>query len=1217
MSWLEEELDKWQEKNKEKFRADPKPKETFVDPENRNASSSNIETNQNENVIFPDNEFEDKNRVQTEVNKDDLNENRTVNEIKNINPNYLDANTVSNIEMYKHYAERKTLDSFDNNADSFQKHFGLKGIYNEFNKATENNFTADTFHKFILETPIDTFKEIHNDYKSKEYAQLVQSNTELQLAKVYGANKYTLSVDSILDEKKQKTDLMEVFLNKIIPFVDPFDEKDDLSQGQTNRSEIRGDGLVTQLYHKDIKAYEAILKDSVNEYLGPQYDIMPIDMLQETALGAESSSPATEKNYAIVNKDTGTYSFLYQDGLTDDLAAVGNSFKKDKPMWAVMAADIAIMNKLRGFKAYTGLALTGSAYSATNDLLNDYVRLPGADYTDPSGGGIQWGKAAAFGGISVVSTAILGGIPKAKYNTQMFAAESMISSDSVAIAKTLQDMGIKPSDIMSVGDFIPIAKALEKQINAITKRGGEREKISQKAFQEHFNLLNIIANGKVDMKALNLTDETFDNIFFMNEQAIISELKRKGLKTDDLGTAELKGGTYLRNLIDNYNKMNTKISAEGYDQVRLNFRNVQDQVAEEGNTLGFVIPMETREAVQEQINLASFNKVKEVKQFADDGSELPSEFIEGQINLSLFDPSSQALIKNIFGIEDANSTFGKNFGTTDNPVIQEGLFVGEGQNIFTSVLKLKQNLGELIKKEQVDKGYATSSATGRQATELMTILDGIITPNNFKQFNKGGDEVPNGSMINENIEATLNGLNAMNQFYKHNAKINEMSFIKSISDSKNADKLYTTTWREMVDNKTVPEKAEFFDSLFNNVKNLNEKDIDRIFPIDTTVKLDGVEVSLRDMIFPDNEAFKKMTDQKKTDKIISYIQDSYIETLTKKARHDPQGTLKEIEAIRANDNLLFKTLVGRDRGDEVLVALDTYTRQLANLEKSLISANRGQQIDRHSVNKFISEADTSQLFQFWKTAGEMENKEFQNYIASNYVNKELAGFVSGSGKETIIDFNSAVSKIDGLFKKIGKDEQLSQMIGPDAIQQLTQLRFVFDHIGKSGDAGTSLVAAHLASRLAAPEHLKAWTGAILDITRYNLLGKFVFSEKISGKVINNAIKGINTKRSNYYDNWHNQLTAPAIHSASIESMSLHAHFGTFTSEMGYKMDKTYEKIKNDLGLYSTDFPTSDAENKLGYTEVPLMGKPADLFGPLNNKPKIKNIFEEDEMPLRR
>ena len=36
-------------------------------------------------------------------------------------------------------------------------------------------------------------------------------------------------------------------MNKIIPFVDPFDEKTDFGN-MKNRTEIRGEGLVTQLY---------------------------------------------------------------------------------------------------------------------------------------------------------------------------------------------------------------------------------------------------------------------------------------------------------------------------------------------------------------------------------------------------------------------------------------------------------------------------------------------------------------------------------------------------------------------------------------------------------------------------------------------------------------------------------------------------------------------------------------------------------------------------------------------------------------------------------------------------------------------------------------------------------------------------------------------------------------------------------------------------------
>lgn len=1212
MGWLEDELAKWQESNKDKFRADPKPTETYVEPEDRTASSDN----ELRADPFKGSQFESPDVEDRKIRENDLSTRNTVKEITNINPNYLDANTVSNIEMYKHYAERKPLTSFNGNADEFQRQFGLSGIYNEFNKASGRNFTPETFHKFILETPLDTFKDIHNEYKSNEYAKLVQSNTELQLAQKYGSGQYTLSVDSILDETKQDDDFMEVILNKIIPFIDPFDEKTDFGN-QTNRSEIRGKGLVTQLYYENREAYEAIIKDAVVEYLGPNYDIMPVDMIQETALGAESSSPVTEQNYAIVNKETGTYSYLYADGFTDDLAAVGNSMKRDFNMWAHMGLDLAIMSKYKKI-GYPLLFATGANYSITNDLLNDYHRLPSVDYTDPAGGGIQWGKAGMFGLVSVAATAVLGGIPQAKYNTKMFVGENIIGSDSVSIAQKLQEMNIDPNKIMSVGDFSPILKMLEKQVNAITNRGSEKTRISQKAFKDHFNLLNIIADGKVDIKALNLTDDTFNSLFFLNEQAILSELKRKGLKVSDLSGAEFQGGTYLRKLIDNYNNMNKKISAEGYDTIRLNFRNIQDEVSENGNTLGFVVPKETKDAIQEKINIASFSKVKEVKQVADDGTPLPSEYIEDQIDLSLFDENTQALIKNIFSIEDANTNFGKVIGEGENTKILEGLFVGEGQNIFTSVLKLKQNLGDLIRKEQVDKGYATSSQVGKQATDIMTILDGIITPNNFKQFNKAGEEISLDDIVKDNIEATLTGLNNMNQFYKHNAKLNEMVIFKQLLDDTDSDQLMTTTWREMIENKTIPEQAELFDSLFSNIKNLNDKDIDRIFPIDKFVVMDGAEVSIRDLIFPDKEAFKKMTSNKKTNKIISYIQDSYIETLTKRARYEPDKVIQELETIRANDNILFKTLVGKDRSDDVLVALDTYARQLSNLDKTLISANRGQLIDQSSVMKFINEGSVEDIFTFWKTAGQSENKAFQNYISSNYVQNRLSGIVSGSGKDTIIDFGSAVTKIDALFKDIGKNPQLREMIGEDAVKQLTNLRFVFDYMTKGSDAGTSLVAAKLASQMASPEHVSQWTSALFDILRYNLIGNFIYSEKISKKVIDNAVKGIGVKRSKYYDNWHRQFTAPAIHTATIETMNLDAHFGTFTGEFNYKMERTFENIRSDLGLYSTDFPTSDAENKLGYTDIPYFGKPANLFPPLNNKPKIKNIFEEDELitPLK-
>ena len=1213
MGWLEDELAKWQEANKDKFRADPKPTETYVEPEDRTAASDN----KLEADPFKDSQFESPNIEDQKIRENELSTRNTVNEIRDINPNYLDANTVANIEMYKHYAERKPLTSFNGNAAEFQKQFGLSGIYNEFNKASGSNFTPETFHKFILETPLDTFKDIHNEYKSNEYAKLVQSNTELQLAKKYGSGQYTLSVDSILNEKKLDTDFMEVIMNKMIPFVDPFDETTDFGN-QTNMSEIRGDGLVTQLYYENRPAYEAIIKNSVQEYLGPQYDIMPVDMIQETALGAESSSPSTEQNYAIVNKETGTYSYLYADGWTDDLAAVGNSMSKDFNMWVHMGLDIAIMSKFRKL-AYPTLFATGASYSITNDLLNDYHRLPSVDYTDPSGGGIQWGKAGIFGGLSVGATAVLGGIPQAKYSAKIYMSENIIGSDSVAIAQKLQEMNIDPNKIMSVGDFTPILKALEKQVNAITNRGGAKERISQNAFKEHWNLLNIIADGRVDIKSLNLTDDTFNALFFLNEQAIISELKRKGLKVSDISGAEYQGGEYLRKLIANYNSMNKKISAEGYDQIRLNFRNIQDEVSENGNTLGFVVPEETKKAIQEKINIASFSKVKEVKQVADDGTPLPSEYIEGQINLSLFDENSQALIKNIFGIEDATTTFGKVIkGEGDDVKVLEGLFVGEGQNIFTSVLKLKQNLGDLIRKEQVNNGYATSSELGKQATDIMTILDGIISSNNFKSFNKAGDEIPLTEIVKDNIDATLTGLNNMNQFYKHNAKLNEMQIFKQLLNDTDADKLMTTTWREMIENKTIPEQAEMFDSLFFSIKNLYDEDIDRIFPVDKMVIMDGAEISVRDLIFPDKNAFARMTSNQKTDKIISYIQDSYIETLTKRARYEPDKIIQELEAIRANDNVLFKTLVGSGRSDDVLVALDTYARQLSNLDKTLLNANRGQLIDQSSVMKFINEGSVDDIFTLWNTAGQSENKAFQNYIASNYVTNKLSGIVSGSGKDTIIDFGSAVTKIDALFKDIGKNPKLQQMIGEDAISQLTNLRFVFDYMTKKSDAGTSLVAARLAADMASPEHLSKWTGALFDIARYNLIGKFIYSEKISKKVIDNAVAGIGVKRSKYYDNWHRQFTVPAIHTASIETMNLQAHFETFTGEFNYKMERTFENMRNELGLYSTEFPTSDATNKIGYTNIAPSGKPenyfpADLFPPLNNKPKIKNIFEDDEL----
>ena len=1217
MGWLEDELEKWQEANKDKFRADPKPTETYVKPEDRTASSDN----ELKADPFLGSEFEATDPEDKILHETDLSTRNTLlaPEIKNINPNYLDANTVANIEVYKHYAERKPLDNFGGNAKEFQESFGLSAIYNEFNKASGGNFTPETFHKFILETPLDVFKDIHNDYKSNEYAQLVQSNTELQLAQKYGSGLYTLSVDSILDEKKTNTDFMEVILNKIIPFVDPFDEKSDFGSA-SNRTEIRGDGLVTQLYYQNREGYEAIIKDSINEYLGAEYDLMPVDIVQETSLGAESDSPSSKQNYVIVNKETGTYSYLYQDGLTDDMAAVGNSMVKDLPMWLTIGLDIAIMSKLRGVRAYGSLFATGAGYSIGNDLLNDYWRFRNIDYTDPSGGGIQWGKSAIFGGVSVVATAVLGGIPKAKYDAKMFMQEGIVGSDSVAIAKKLQEMDIDPATIMSVGDFYPVLKALEKQVNAITNRGDSKNRISQKAFQEHFNLLNIIANGKVDIKALNLTDDTFNSLFFLNEQAILSELKRKGLKVSDLGGAELQGGTYLRKLIDNYNSMNQKITAEGYDQIRLGFRNIQDEVSANGNTIGFVVPSETKKAIQDKINFASFSKVREVKQVADDGTPLPSEYVEGQINLSLFDDKSQALIKNIFGIEDATTTFGKLIKSEGDDVkVLEGLFVGEGQNIFTSILKLKQNMGNLIRKEQVNNGYASSSAVGQQATEIMTILDGIITPNNFKQFNKAGDEIPLDKIVADNIDATLTGLNSMNQFYKHNAKLNEMAIFKQLLDDSNADKLVTSTWREMVENKSMPEKAELFDSLFSSIKNLNDKDIDRIFPIDKFIMLDGVEVSVRDLIFPDKEAFKKMTSTKKTDKIISYIQDSFVETITKRARYEPDAVIKELEAIRANDNLLFKTLVGGGRADDVLVALDTYARQLKNLNETLVSSFRGQEINPTTVMRFINEGKVDDIYKFWLAAGKTDDKAFQNYISSNYVTNKLSGIISGSGKDTVIDFGKATTKIDQLFKEIGKSPDLQKMIGEDAIKQLTNLRFVFNHMTRSSDAGTSLIAAQVAAAVASPEHTSKWLGAILDITRYNLIGSFIYSEKVSKKVIDNAINGISIKKSKYYENWHNQFSVPAIHSTSIEFMNLQAHFGTLTSELHYDMERTYENIRNDLGLYSTEFPTSDAEDKIGYTNIPPFGRPADLFPPLNNKPKIKNIFEEDEVttPLRR
>ena len=95
----------------------------------------------------------------------------------------------------------------------------------------------------------------------------------------------------------------------------------------------------------------------------------------------------------------------------------------------------------------------------------------------------------------------------------------------------------------------------------------------------------------------------------------------------------------------------------------------------------------------------------------------------------------------------------------------------------------------------------------------------------------------------------------------------------------------------------------------------------------------------------------------------------------------------------------------------------------------------------------------------------------------------MSGIVSGSGKDTIIDFGSAVTKIDALFKEIGKNPKLQQMIGEDAISQLTNLRFVFDYMTKKSDAGTSLVAARLAAEARVQQARAAMKKIEIDLRR--------------------------------------------------------------------------------------------------------------------------------------
>ena len=68
MGWLEDELAKWQEANKDKFRADPKPTETYVEPEDRTAASDN----KLEADPFKDSQFESPNIEDQKIRENEL-----------------------------------------------------------------------------------------------------------------------------------------------------------------------------------------------------------------------------------------------------------------------------------------------------------------------------------------------------------------------------------------------------------------------------------------------------------------------------------------------------------------------------------------------------------------------------------------------------------------------------------------------------------------------------------------------------------------------------------------------------------------------------------------------------------------------------------------------------------------------------------------------------------------------------------------------------------------------------------------------------------------------------------------------------------------------------------------------------------------------------------------------------------------------------------------
>ena len=1187
MGWLDDELEKWKQSQGQPPTTN---NEEMIPREQRRATQTNLVESLPKESFQGEDMFDDSNPI------------------KNINPNYLGSDTLGNIHLYKYYAESVPYLS----AEELHTEFGLGGIYEAFkNSNPDIDLNPTDFHKFMLDTPLDTFKKIRDDDLTNKYAVQFQRDVELQIAGQFGANDWKLSKDPKLDEKLQSTDYAEVVMNNLIPFIDPFDEKLS-SEGASIQTEIRGDGLVTQLAGENPNAYLGIIRNSVKEYLGSEYDVMPVDLMQPNALGSESNKPTTKPNFAIVNRETGNYSFLYEDGASDDIKSFVNSLGKDYPMWGAMAADVYLGFKTRGVGFLAGMFGTGAGYSIANDLFNDYVRLPNANYTDPQGGGIQWGKAATLGTGSMVLTGLFGQLPRSQYNRNIKFSDNILASDAINIARILEDQGLDPSKMMGAGDFgafkvpAPLMKAIEEQVKAITTTQKDKIAYTNKALKDHFNLLNIIADGKMDINTLKLDPQLFDNMFFLNEQAILATLRTQGLKNNPL--SEKEGGIMLTKLVNNYKNMVKAVSDEGYKKIRSTFKSVQSDIEVGGNRLFFEMPSEIKTTVQNKINKGQYETItarpkldKEGEPILDDAGEKVSEYVKGKINLGLFSPDDQKLIAQVFQLDSGGATvMGDVVDTASGQVPVQGLF---SDNIFDSVIFLRQNLGEIIQAGRNAEGQTTALA--QQATDLMSILDGAMVPENFNVMAKDGITTPLDQIQYQSVEDVTKAYRAMNQFYKYNQSVYQKAEFAKIARSEESGQLFTTTWKDMMENKSVPEQAELFDSLIYTIRRLDDTELDKIFPENMMVNLDGREIPVKEFIFGDSTALKNLTLGKGQDKVINYIQNSYVDSIVKNARVNPAKAIEQLEMIRVNDNLLFKTMFGKDRAENMFTALSSYSRSMKHLQDSIGSNMRGTEITQQGMNDFIQKGKVNDVYDLWRYAKDnnIAEGQFETYIASQYVNNKLRGIVVGTGKDSVLEFKKAVTQIDALFKEIGANPQLQEMIPPEAVQQLTGLRFVFDYFQGKSNVGTSLIKAEAASAMASPEHFNKFTGAIFDVARYNSIGWFVFGDKVSKKVVDKALKGIKTEKTIAKELWYNGLSIPAIHTSSLELSNLADHYGSASSAAFEQMNNGWDKFRQNTGLYSTDYPISeDKANFVGQS----------MFPPLSDKPNIRSIFEEEE-----